>query len=167
MDFISRVSAHAGRNRELCLSAHGRLPGTLRYYDTMPLPYLVQDIEFREFCSALSTLEKGYSWFYKFTHHSQCNEELYHTAGNFCLEKLFTALMGENFYSVNFFFFFLPGVNDYIEPLTTFTTWEKNFTPWNISVMQWYVYSYRLGNFFFCLAKIFLVIQYYYIMYKN
>ena len=31
MEFISRVSTHAGRNRELCLSAHGRLPGTLRY----------------------------------------------------------------------------------------------------------------------------------------
>ena len=32
MEFISRVSAHAGRNRELCLiSAHERLPGTLRY----------------------------------------------------------------------------------------------------------------------------------------
>ena len=31
MEFISRVSAHAGRNRELYLSAHGRLPGTLRY----------------------------------------------------------------------------------------------------------------------------------------
>ena len=30
MEFISRVSAHAGQNRELCLSAHGRLPGTLR-----------------------------------------------------------------------------------------------------------------------------------------
>ena len=30
MEFISWVSAHAGRNRELCLSAHGRLPGTLR-----------------------------------------------------------------------------------------------------------------------------------------
>ena len=31
MEFISRVSAHAGQNCELCLSAHGRLPGTLRY----------------------------------------------------------------------------------------------------------------------------------------
>ena len=31
MEFISQVSAHAGRNRELYLSAHGRLPGTLRY----------------------------------------------------------------------------------------------------------------------------------------
>ena len=31
MEFISRVSAHTGQNLELCLSAHGRLPGTLRY----------------------------------------------------------------------------------------------------------------------------------------
>ena len=31
MEFISRVSAHVGQNHELCLSAHGRLPGTLRY----------------------------------------------------------------------------------------------------------------------------------------
>ena len=28
---ISRVSAHADQNRKLCSSAHGRLPGTLRY----------------------------------------------------------------------------------------------------------------------------------------
>ena len=34
MKFISQVSAHAGQNRELCLSAHGRLPGTLRYMYT-------------------------------------------------------------------------------------------------------------------------------------
>ena len=32
MEFISQVSAHTGQNRKLCLSAHGRLPGTLRYY---------------------------------------------------------------------------------------------------------------------------------------
>ena len=29
MEFISRVSAHAGQDSELCLSAHGRLPRTL------------------------------------------------------------------------------------------------------------------------------------------
>ena len=28
---ISRVSAHAGQNRDVCLSAHGRLPRTLWY----------------------------------------------------------------------------------------------------------------------------------------
>ena len=31
MEFISRVSTHAGQNRELCLSTHGHLPGTLQY----------------------------------------------------------------------------------------------------------------------------------------
>ena len=33
MEFVSRVSTHVGRNRELYLliSARGRLPGTLRY----------------------------------------------------------------------------------------------------------------------------------------
>ena len=36
MEFISRVSAHAGQNCELCLSAHGRLPGTLRYVHVVP-----------------------------------------------------------------------------------------------------------------------------------
>ena len=29
---ISQVSTHAGQNHELCLSTHGYLPGTLRYY---------------------------------------------------------------------------------------------------------------------------------------
>jgi hypothetical protein len=28
-NFISRISTHVGQNRELCLSAHGHLPGTL------------------------------------------------------------------------------------------------------------------------------------------
>ena len=28
---MSRVSAHAGQNRDVCLSAHGCLPRTLRY----------------------------------------------------------------------------------------------------------------------------------------
>ena len=28
---MSRVSAHAGQNRDVCLSTHGHLPGTLRY----------------------------------------------------------------------------------------------------------------------------------------
>ena len=32
-EFISQVSAHAGQNRELCLSAHGHLPETLQYLD--------------------------------------------------------------------------------------------------------------------------------------
>ena len=32
MEFISRVSAHRGQNCEVCLSAHGCLPGTLRYF---------------------------------------------------------------------------------------------------------------------------------------
>ena len=31
MEFISRVSTHAGQNHELYLSAHGPLPWTLRY----------------------------------------------------------------------------------------------------------------------------------------
>ena len=31
---MPQVSAHAGKNRDLCLSAHGCLPGTLRYYTT-------------------------------------------------------------------------------------------------------------------------------------
>ena len=37
MEFISQVSTHAGRNRELYLSAHGCLPGTLRYTYGDPL----------------------------------------------------------------------------------------------------------------------------------
>ena len=36
MQFISQVSIHAGRNRELCLRTHGCLPGTLRYYPYYP-----------------------------------------------------------------------------------------------------------------------------------
>ena len=32
MEVISQVSAHAGQNRELYLSAYGPLPGTLQYY---------------------------------------------------------------------------------------------------------------------------------------
>ena len=28
---MSRASAHAGQNHDVCLSVHGRLPGTLRY----------------------------------------------------------------------------------------------------------------------------------------
>ena len=30
---MSRVSTHAGQNRDVCLSAHGRLTGTLRYFN--------------------------------------------------------------------------------------------------------------------------------------
>ena len=30
MEIMSRVSAHVGQNRDVCLSAHGHLPGTLR-----------------------------------------------------------------------------------------------------------------------------------------
>ena len=31
MQFISWVNAYAGQNCELCISAHGRLPGILQY----------------------------------------------------------------------------------------------------------------------------------------
>ena len=31
MEIMSRVSTHAGQNRNVCLSAHGHLSGTLRY----------------------------------------------------------------------------------------------------------------------------------------
>ena len=31
MEIMSQVSAHVGPNRDVCLSTHGRLPGTLRY----------------------------------------------------------------------------------------------------------------------------------------
>ena len=31
MEIISRLSAHAAQYHDVCLIAHGRLPGTLRY----------------------------------------------------------------------------------------------------------------------------------------
>ena len=31
MEIISRLSAHASQNHNVCLGAHGRLPGTLQY----------------------------------------------------------------------------------------------------------------------------------------
>ena len=34
MEVIPWVSAHVGQNCDLCLSAHGHLPGTLRYNNT-------------------------------------------------------------------------------------------------------------------------------------
>ena len=38
MEVISWVSAHAGQNHDLCLSAHGHLPRTLRYNNTRLMP---------------------------------------------------------------------------------------------------------------------------------
>jgi hypothetical protein len=42
MEVISWVSAHAGQNCELCLSAHRRLPGTLRYVAYIHISILVE-----------------------------------------------------------------------------------------------------------------------------
>ena len=42
---ISRVSAHASRNRELYLSAHGGLPGTLRYVHPLIVQLYVHTIK--------------------------------------------------------------------------------------------------------------------------
>ena len=59
MEFISRVSAHTGRNRELCLSAHGRLPGTLWYMHT----FLVEKKSWLSllYIESLSRSEEGHT----------------------------------------------------------------------------------------------------------
>ena len=64
MEFISRVSAHMGQNGELCLSAHGRLPGTLRYNIISRLAQsegnlLLHIVQFCQLFGVLSALTKN------------------------------------------------------------------------------------------------------------
>ena len=76
-------------------------------------------------------------------------------AGNFCLEKIFTPCSHRwNFYTMNF----LSCVNDYTEPMVTFTTWTKIYSTeffkgslvgWNFCPAKfiWYFYAWAILPF--------------------